>query len=300
MEALKDALIGIFEWILELLRTPLITGIKAMMSYIFGSISGGLTDIQGLLADTPQSYNATIYGIVSDTSETIILPIAMSILVIISVYELVMNVANTSNMKEFDIMGVIKWLLKFLFSLFVLANTFRFAEWIFSIGPIIANMMLGSNSVISDVTDTAAIVSGIETIAENMSIWEVIGFTLVTAIIAASMLITQIILTTYMLFRFMEIYLTLSLAPIPMATFGSKEYSRMGESFIKTILSYALQVFLIILAIAIYTSMINVTITEMITSGVYNGMATIQLLAITIIMVMMITKTKSLAREVLN
>lgn len=79
MEALKDALIGIFEWILELLRTPLITGIKAMMSYIFGSISGGLTDIQGLLADTPQSYNATIYGIVSDTSETIILPIAMSV-----------------------------------------------------------------------------------------------------------------------------------------------------------------------------------------------------------------------------
>ena len=271
-----------------------------MMKYIFGSIGGGLTNIQELLGDTPSSYNATIYGIVQTSSEAIILPIAMAILVIISVYELVMNVANTSNMREFDVVAVIKWLLKFLFSLFVLANTFHFAEWIFGIGPVIAEHMLGSNSIISNVSDTEVILSDIEALTDTMSVGEIIGFTLVSAVIALAMFITQIILTTYMLFRFMEIYLTLSLAPIPMATFGSKEYSRMGESFVKTLLSYALQVFLIILSIAIYTGMINATIGGMIDNREYNSMAMIQLLAITIIMVMVITKTKSLAREILG
>jgi len=144
------------------------------------------------------------------------------------------------------------------------------------------------------------ILAGIEELSENMSIWSLIGFALVSAITAIAMFATQIILTTYMLFRFMEIYLTLSLAPIPMATFGSKEYSRMGEGYIKTLLSYALQVFLIILTIAIYTGMINVTITGMIANGDFDGMAAVQLLAVTIIMVMMITKTKSIAREVLG
>lgn len=271
-----------------------------MMEYIFGSIGGGLTDIQGLLGDTPATYNATIYGIVRAASEAIVVPIAMAILVIISMHELVMSAANTSNMKEFDITAVIKWLLKFLFSLFVLANTFNFAEWIFSIGPVISNHMLGSNSIVSNVTDTGAILNGIEGLTDTMSIWALIGFALVSAIVSLAMFITQIILTTYMLFRFMEIYLTLSLAPIPMATFGSKEYSRIGEGFVKTILSYALQVFLIILAIAIYTGMINATISGMINSGEYDGMATVQLLAITVIMVMVITKTKSLAREIMG
>ena len=271
-----------------------------MMEYIFGSISGGLTNIQGLLSDTPTTYNATIYNIVQTTSEIIILPIAMAILVIISMYELVMNVANTSNMKEFDITGIIKWILKFLFSLFVLAHTFSFAEWIFSIGPVIAEYMMGSNSIISNISDTEIILDGIEELADSMSVWELIGFSLVSALISIAMFITQIILTTYMLFRFMEIYLTLSLAPIPMATFGSKEYSRMGEGFVKTLLSYALQIFLIILTIAIYTGMINQTISVMISNGEYDAMATIQLLAITIIMVMVITKTKSFAREILG
>ncbi len=141
---------------------------------------------------------------------------------------------------------------------------------------------------------------GIEGLTETMSIWALMGFALVSAVISIAMFFTQIILTTYMLFRFMEIYLTLSLAPIPMATFGSKEYSRMGEGYIKTLLSYALQVFLIILSIAIYTGMINASITGMINSGVYDGMAMVQLLAITVIMVMIITKTKSLAREILG
>jgi len=297
---LVSALIGIFEWIFELLRDPLVDGVTSLMEYIFGSIGGGLTDIQGLLGDTPATYNATIYSIVRTTSESVILPIAMAVLVIISMYELVMNVANTSNMKEFDVWGVVKWILKFLFSLFVLAHTFQFAEWIFSIGPIIAGHMLGTGGVSEGITDTAVILNGIEDLTDTMSIWALIGFFAVSVVIALAMFVTQIILTTYMLFRFMEIYLTLSLAPIPMATFGSKEYSRMGEGFIKTILSYVIQVFLIILAIAIYTGLINVTIGGMIASGAYDGMATIQLLAITIIMVMMITKTKSLAREILG
>ena len=43
--------------------------------------------------------------------------------------------------------------------------------------------------------------------------------------------------------RMVEIYLAVSLAPIPFSTFGSKEQSQIGQNYLRSLLALGLQGF---------------------------------------------------------
>lgn len=54
-----------------------------------------------------------------------------------------------------------------------------------------------------------------------------------------------------------EIYLTISLAPIPFATFGSREQSQIGQNYFRSLWALGLQGFLIMVCVGIYAVMIQ-------------------------------------------
>ena len=54
-----------------------------------------------------------------------------------------------------------------------------------------------------------------------------------------------------------EIYCMVSLAPIPMATFGNHEQSHMGQNYLKCLFALGFQGFLILICVAIYVVLIQ-------------------------------------------
>ena len=54
-----------------------------------------------------------------------------------------------------------------------------------------------------------------------------------------------------------EIYCMVSLAPIPMATFGNHEQSHMGQNYLKCLFALGFQGFLILICVAIYAVLIQ-------------------------------------------
>lgn len=58
--------------------------------------------------------------------------------------------------------------------------------------------------------------------------------------------------------RMLEIYLSISLAPIPFATFGNREQSQIGQNYLRGLFALGFQGFLIMVCIAIYAVMILV------------------------------------------
>ena len=57
--------------------------------------------------------------------------------------------------------------------------------------------------------------------------------------------------------RMIQIYLMVSLAPIPFATFGNKEQSLMGQNYVKSLFALGFQGFLIMVCVGIYAVLIQ-------------------------------------------
>ena len=57
--------------------------------------------------------------------------------------------------------------------------------------------------------------------------------------------------------RMIEIYLMISMAPIPFATFGSHEQSMVGQNYLRSLFALGFQGFLIMICVAIYAVLIQ-------------------------------------------
>lgn len=73
MGMIKDAIV---EWLKEIL----VGGILSNLSGMFDTVNEKVGEIAGQVGTTPQAWNGTIYNMVHNLSETVILPIAGVIL----------------------------------------------------------------------------------------------------------------------------------------------------------------------------------------------------------------------------
>ena len=95
--------------------------------------------------------------------------------------------------------------------------------------------------------------------------------------------------------RMIEIYLMVSLAPIPFATFGNKEQSMIGQNYLRSLFALGFQGFLIMVCVGIYAVLIQtVAFSSDIIGSLWGVMGYTILLAFTLF------KTGALAKSILH
>jgi hypothetical protein len=95
--------------------------------------------------------------------------------------------------------------------------------------------------------------------------------------------------------RMIEIYLTISLAPIPFATFGNKEQSMVGQNYMRSLFALGFQGFLIMVCIAIYAALIQtISFSTDIMGSLWN------VLGITVLLCFTLFRTGSIAKSVFH
>ena len=95
--------------------------------------------------------------------------------------------------------------------------------------------------------------------------------------------------------RMIEIYLTISLAPIPFATFGNREQSMMGQNYLRSLFALGFQGFMVMVCIGIYAILIHeVVFTSDIMGSLWRAVGITFLLAFTLF------KSGSIAKSVLH
>ena len=92
-----------------------------------------------------------------------------------------------------------------------------------------------------------------------------------------------------------EIYLMVSLAPIPFASFGNRKQSQVGQNYLRSLLALGFQGFLILVCVGIYAVLIA---TMNITDHIH--MALFEIAAYTVILCYSLLKTSSLAKSIFN
>ena len=93
--------------------------------------------------------------------------------------------------------------------------------------------------------------------------------------------------------RWVLTLLTASLAPIPMATMMGREWGGMGQNYLRSLFALAIQAFLIIVCVAIYSVLVrNIALDEDVSKAIWTCMG------YSILLCFSLFKTSSMARSI--
>ena len=95
--------------------------------------------------------------------------------------------------------------------------------------------------------------------------------------------------------RMIEIYMMVSLAPVPMATWGNHEQSHVGQNYLRSLFALGFQGFLILICVAIYAVLLqNVAISGDAINSIWS------IVGYTVLLCFSLFKTGSVARSILG
>ncbi len=92
---------------------------------------------------------------------------------------------------------------------------------------------------------------------DTMGIGELIGLGIETMIVSLCMKIMSVLTTVILYGRMIEIYLYVSVAPVPFATLSNREWGSIGSNYIKGLCALAFQGFFIMVCVAIYAVLVS-------------------------------------------
>ena len=129
----------------------------------------------------------------------------------------------------------------------------------------------------------------------QMDVGPLFGLFLQSFFIGITMRILSIVIFVIVYGRMIEIYCMVSLAPIPMATFGNHEQSHMGQNYLKCLFALGFQGFLILICVAIYAVLIQ---SVAISGDAINSIWSI--VGYTVLLCFSLFKTSSVTKSVLG
>lgn len=282
---------SILEQITDWLKSMIISGIMGNLSGMFDSVNQQVGQIADDVGTTPANFSPAVFSMIRNISESVILPIAGMVLTFIACYELIQMLIEHNNLANFETWTFFKWVFKTFLAVTLISNTFNITMAVFDVAQQVISrsggLISGSTSV-SDATLTA-----MQATLEGMDLGPLLGLYLQTFVVQVTMLALSAIIFVIVYGRMVEIYLMVSLAPIPFATFGNHEQSHTGQNYLRSLFALGFQGFLIMICVGIYAVLIqNLSFSDNIISSIWGVMGYTVLLAFTLF------KTGSLAKSV--
>jgi len=282
---------SILEQITDWLKSMIISGIMGNLAGMFDSVNQQVGQIAGDVGTTPANFSPAVFSMIRNISESVILPIAGMVLTFIACYELIQMLIEHNNLANFETWTFFKWVFKTFLAVTLISNTFNITMAVFDVAQQVISrsggLISGSTSV-SDATLTA-----MQATLEGMDLGPLLGLYLQTFVVQVTMLALSAIIFVIVYGRMVEIYLMVSLAPIPFATFGNHEQSHTGQNYLRSLFALGFQGFLIMICVGIYAVLIqNLSFSDNIISSIWGVMGYTVLLAFTLF------KTGSLAKSV--
>ena len=124
MDFLLDALT---DWLKEML----VGGIMSNLSGMFDSVNQQVADIATQVGQTPQGWNGSIFSMIQNLSNSIMVPIAGVILAIVMTLELIQMITDKNNLHDVDTWMIFKWVFKSAAAILIVSNTWNIVMGVF-------------------------------------------------------------------------------------------------------------------------------------------------------------------------
>jgi hypothetical protein len=282
---------SILDKLTEWLTAMLIDGIMMNLSGMFDSVNQNVGEIAGLVGLTPAGWNAGVFSMIRNLSETVITPIAGVILAFVMTYELVQMLIEHNNLHDIDIWMFFKWIFKTYVAVLLVTNTFNIVMGVFDLAQGVVNG--ASGVILTDASINLATVSDLEARLGEMELGPLFGLWFQSLIIGLTMNVLSLCIFLVIYGRMIEIYLVTSVGPIPIATMANREWGGMGQNYIRSLFALAFQAFLIMVCVGIYAVLVRgISTDEDVIAAVWTTMGYTVLLCFTLF------KTGSLAKTI--
>ena len=262
---------------------------------MFTDVNTKVGEIAGEVGQTPSAWNGSIFSMIRNLSENVMIPIAGLIISAILCYELITMAMDKNNMHEVGSEFFFRYLVKACVAVMLLSKTFDITMAVFDVGNHIVTNAAGVISGSTSIDVTATLTNMFNSQISTMGIGELIGLGIETMIVSLCMKIMSVLITVILYGRMIEIYLYISVAPVPFATLSNREWGSIGNNYIKGLCALAFQGFFIMVCVGIYSVLVaSVTVAGNLHTALWS------VAAYTVILCFSLFKTGSLAKSVLN
>lgn len=284
----------IFEAIEEWMRNLLTGMVSSNLTTMYTDVNEKTGQISAQVGQTPQGWNGSIYSMIQNLSESVIVPIAGMIITFVLCYELISMLTEKNNMHDIDTWMFFKYFFKMWVAVWIVSHTFTITMAVFDVGQSVVSRAAG---VIS--SDTAinidTMISTMETAMESMEIGELVILALETMLVSLCMKIISVFITVILYGRMIEIYLYSSVGAIPFATMSNREWGQIGNNYLRGLFALAFQGFFMMVCVGIYAVLVaNIQMSDNIHSALFGVMA------YTVILCFSLMKTGNFARSIFN
>lgn len=286
MQSIIDSIV---EWLKELL----VTGIMGNLTNTFDSVNAQVGQIATEVGMTPSAFSPAIFNMIKNLSENVIMPIAGLLLTFIACYELIQLVISHNNLANFETWIFFKWVFKTFVAVTLITNTMNITMAVFDVAHHVVSqaggIITGSTAI------DASTLATMQSTLEAKDVGELLGIFLMSFIVQFLVYILSALIFVIVYARMIEIYLMVSLAPLPFATFGNKEQSMIGQNYLRSLFALGFQGFLIMVCVGIYAVLIqSIAFSSDIIGSLWGVVGYTVLLAFTLF------KTGSVAKSVLH
>ena len=284
---------SILQQITDWIKEMLVSGVMDNLNNIFDAVNGQVGEIATEVGTTPQNFSPAIFNMIRNLSENVIMPIAGIILTFIACYELIQLIISYNNLANFETWFIFKWIFKTFVAVELITHTFDFTLGIFEVAQTVVTQAGGiiSGSTAVDASTLATMQSTVEA----MDIGPLLCLLLQTWIIQLFTLILSVVIYVIVNARMIEIYLMVSLAPIPFSTFGNRDQSMIGQNYVRSLFALGFQGFLIMVCVGIYAVLIQ---SAAFTTDIVGSLW--KVLGFTILLAFTLFKTGAVAKSVLH
>ena len=117
------------------LKEMLVGGIMSNLSGMFDSVNQQVADISVQVGQTPQGWNGSIFNMIENLSNSIMVPIAGVILAIVMTVDLIQMIADKNNLHDVDTWMIFKWVFKSAAAILIVTNTWNIVMGVFELAP---------------------------------------------------------------------------------------------------------------------------------------------------------------------
>jgi len=284
---------SILQQITDWLKEMLVSGIMDNLTNTFDSVNNEVGQIAADVAMTPSSFMPAVYNMIRTLSENVIMPIAGIILTFIACYELIQLIISYNNLASFETWFIWKWIFKTFVAVELITHTFDFTMAVFDVA---GHVVSQAGGIISGTTAVdASTLATMQTTLEAMDIGPLLAIFLQSFVVQFLLRLLAVLIFVIINGRMVEIYLMVSMAPIPFATFGNREQSMMGQNYVRSLFAIGFQGFLIMVCVGIYAVLVqSVAFSSDIIGSLWKVMGYTILLAFTLF------KTGAVAKSILH
>ena len=243
------------DWITEWLRGLLIDGIMGNLEGLFTNLNNRVGEIAVEVGTSPAAWNAGVFSLIRQLSETVVLPIAGIVLTFVMCYELIQMLIDRNNLHDIDTWLFFKWIIKTFIAVTILSNTFNIVMAVFDVAQSVVAQSAGLVQGTTDISPN--LVANMQATIEQMELGPLLGLWLQSFVVHHTMTALNIFIFVVVYGRMIEIYMLTSLAPLPFATVVNRDLGHMGHNYFRSLLAIGFQGLLIIVCLAIYAVLIQ-------------------------------------------